>query len=193
MDLILKCVNNHTQRRAHASEIVGRLAEMVFQFPASFTNRLDEALSREIRDLRDENRRTEALDKEIQDLQREIGDLREEKRTLREEMERKDREIQELRMENELLKIENKTTDLNLQNFSPSQVSLYMVIVVHAQDINFARLLQSPNCHIMIVRPLWLNYANKVLKMAKNKLALNHLAQMHSSDTDKFFKSLAPQ
>ena len=126
MDLILKCVNNHTQRRAHASEIVGRLAEMVLQFPASFANRLDEALrqnealSRENRDLREENRRTEALDKENQDLRRENRDLR---RTLREEIERKDGEIQELRMENELLKIKNKTTELNLCDYYSSQVS----------------------------------------------------------------------
>ena len=128
MDLILKCVNNHTQRRAHASEIVGRLAEMVLQFPASFANRLDEALrqiealGRENRDLREVNRRIEALDKENQDL-------RQEKRTLREEIEQKDGEIQELRTENELLKIENKTTELNLQDFSPSQVSLLAYIV----------------------------------------------------------------
>jgi FtsZ-binding cell division protein ZapB len=130
MDLILKCVSNHTQRRAHASEIVGRLAEMVLQFPASFANRLDEALrqiealNRENRDLREENRQTEALDKENQDLQREIGDLREEKRSLREEIGRKDGEIQQLKTEVELLKIEDKTTGLNLRDFSPSQVSI---------------------------------------------------------------------
>ena len=131
MDLILKCVNNHTQRRAHAIEIVGRLTEMVLQFPASIANRLDEAL-RQIealnRDLREENRRTEALVKEIHDLQRENGDLRQEKRTWREEIERKDKEIQELRTENELLKIENKTSGLNLRDFSLSQVSLLAYI-----------------------------------------------------------------
>ena len=44
MDLILKCIHNHPLARAHVSEIVGRLAEMVLQFPASFANRLDEAL-----------------------------------------------------------------------------------------------------------------------------------------------------
>ena len=113
MDLILKCIHNHPQRRAHASEIVGQLAEMVLQFPASFANRLDEALrhnealSREIRDLREEIRRTEALDKEIDDLRREMGDLRE-------EIGRKNGEIQELRTENELLKIENKTVSFTL-------------------------------------------------------------------------------
>ena len=41
MDLILKCIDNHPQTRAHASEIVERLAEMVLQFPASFANRLE--------------------------------------------------------------------------------------------------------------------------------------------------------
>ena len=45
-------------------------------------------------------------------------------RSLREEIEQKDGEIRELRKENELLKIENKTTELNLRDFSPSQVSL---------------------------------------------------------------------
>ena len=127
MDLILKCIDNYAQARAHASEIVGRLAEMVLQFPVSFANRLDEALrqnealSRENRDL---NRQTESLDKENQDLRREIGDLRQ---SLREEIERKDGEIQELRTENELLKIENKTTELSLRDFSPSQVCLLLI------------------------------------------------------------------
>jgi predicted transcriptional regulator len=100
---------------------------MVLQFPASFANRLDEALgqnealTKEIRDLKEENGRIEVLDKENQDLRRENGDLR---RTLREEIERKDGEIQELRTKNKLLKIESKTTGLNLRDFSPSQVSL---------------------------------------------------------------------
>ena len=41
MDLILKCIDNHPQTRAHASEFVERLADMVLQFPASFANRLE--------------------------------------------------------------------------------------------------------------------------------------------------------
>ena len=41
MGLILKCIDNHPQTRAHASEIVKRLTEMVLQFPASFGNRLE--------------------------------------------------------------------------------------------------------------------------------------------------------
>ena len=123
MDLILKCIHNHPQARVHASEIVGRLAEMVLQFPTSFANRLDEAL-----------RQNEALTKGNRDLKKENRDLREANRDLqemngkieaekREEIERKDREIQELRTEIEQLKIENKTAGLSLHDFSPSQVS----------------------------------------------------------------------
>ena len=38
MDLIHKCIDNHPQARAHASEIVERLAEMIRQHPAPFAN-----------------------------------------------------------------------------------------------------------------------------------------------------------
>ena len=69
MDLILKCIHNHPQSRAHVSEIVERLVDMVLQFPASFANRL------------------EAL--------RKIDTVEEEKRALTEEGERKDRFIQQ--------------------------------------------------------------------------------------------------
>ena len=41
MDLILKCIDNHPQTRAHTNEIVERLAEMMLQFPTSFANRLE--------------------------------------------------------------------------------------------------------------------------------------------------------
>jgi hypothetical protein len=116
MDLILKCVHNHPQARAHASEIVGRLAEMVLQFPTSFANRLDEAL-RQIETLSKENRE---LREENRDLN---GKIEAEKRK---EIERNDvGEIQELRTETEQLKIENKTAGINPQNPpSPSHVSL---------------------------------------------------------------------
>ena len=123
MDLILKCIHNYPKSRAHASEIVGRLAEMVLQFPASFANRLDEALrqnealSRENRDLREQ---IDVLDKENRDM-------KDEKEGIREELERKDREIQELRAEIEQLKIENKTAGLNLQELSSSQVSIILL------------------------------------------------------------------
>ena len=129
MDLILKCIHNYPKSRAHASEIVGRLAKMVLQFPASFANRLDEALrqieaiTKEIEDLREENSDLRKVNRQIKALDRENRDLREEKRSLREELERKNREIQEFRTANELSKIESKTAGLNLHNFSPSEVS----------------------------------------------------------------------
>ena len=41
MDLIMRCINNDSSLRAHASEIVERLAGIVLQFPASFANRLE--------------------------------------------------------------------------------------------------------------------------------------------------------
>ena len=69
MDLILKCINNHPQARAHASEIVKQLAEMVLQFPASFANRLE--------------------------MMRHIKVVEEEKKALAEEGVRKDRVIQQ--------------------------------------------------------------------------------------------------
>ena len=74
MHLILKCIHNHPKSRAHASEIVERLAEMVLQFPASFANRLE--------------------------MLRHIGADEEEKRALTEEGERKDRVIRQ--KENEI-------------------------------------------------------------------------------------------
>ena len=129
MDLILKCINNHTQRRAHTSEIVKRLAEMVLQFPASFPNRLNEALTpnetldKEKRDLKKEN---QELKDEIRDLREVIRQIEVENRAvergLREEMQRKDRKIHELRTEIEQLKVGEKTTTgpgLNQQDFSP--------------------------------------------------------------------------
>ena len=41
MELILKCIQNSPQMRAHTSEIVKQLAAMIEQFPTSFVNRLE--------------------------------------------------------------------------------------------------------------------------------------------------------
>ena len=41
MNLIVQCINNNPQSRAHASEIVEQLAEMVNEFSAYFANRLE--------------------------------------------------------------------------------------------------------------------------------------------------------
>ena len=41
MNLILKCINNDSKHRTHASEIIECVAAMMLQFPASFANRLE--------------------------------------------------------------------------------------------------------------------------------------------------------
>ena len=96
MDLILRCINNDPRCRAHASEIVERLAAIVLLFPASFANRLE--------------------------MLRQIEDLIEEKRGLSEEKEaenqRKDEEILKLRKEAE----ENKEENVRLNLVYTSEV-----------------------------------------------------------------------
>ena len=97
MDLILKCIHNHPRARAHASEIVGRLAEMVLQFPASFANRLEmlRQIEEDEREKRAFTEEGERKDKIIQEKSNEILMNREEILALTEEGESKDRVIQQ--------------------------------------------------------------------------------------------------
>ena len=97
MDLILKCIHNYPKSRAHASEIVGRLAEMVLQFPASFANRLEmlrqiEADGVEKRALTEEG---EKKDRAVQQRESQISSLREE---VQMEKEQKSEEIDRLKL-----------------------------------------------------------------------------------------------
>ena len=126
MDLILKCIKNHPQARAHASEIVEQLAEMVMQFPASFTNQPEmlkkiEAITEENRDLKEENWQIKTLDKEnrnlrkrMNNLQKENGDLQKWNSILEEETKRINSEMQELRTKYEMLKTEYEAADRGL-------------------------------------------------------------------------------
>ena len=87
MDFILKCINNDPRRRAHASEIVERLAELVLQFPSSFTSRLEmlrqiESDVEENRILREEKKRA------FQEKEEQILSLKEEARRKSEEIDR---------------------------------------------------------------------------------------------------------
>ena len=90
MDLILKCIHNHPRTRAHASEIVERLAKMVLQFPASFANRLE--------------------------LLRQIEAVKEEKKALAEEGERKDGAI--LQKESQFSSLRENVDQLKLAHAS---------------------------------------------------------------------------
>ena len=69
MDLIQRCINNDTQLRPHAGEIVAQVGEVASQFPASFANRLE--------------------------MLRQIETVEEEKKALTEKGERKDRVIKQ--------------------------------------------------------------------------------------------------
>ena len=95
--LILKCISNHPQSRAHASEIVKQLATIVLQFPASFANRLEllkriEAVEKEKGALTEEGKRK---DRVIQDKERRILSLEENVQT---EKEQKRSEIDQLKL-----------------------------------------------------------------------------------------------
>ena len=96
MEFILRCINNDPKRRAHASDIVDRMAEMVLQFPACFVNRLE--------------------------MLRQIEHLEENRRVLREggeaENQRKGQQISNLRKENE----EKAEEIVRLHDFHPSEV-----------------------------------------------------------------------
>ena len=97
MDLILKCINNHPRARAHTSEIVERLAEMVLQFPAYFANRLEmlrqiEADGAEKRALTEEGERK---DRAVQQKESQISSLRHD---IQAEKEQKSEEIDRLKL-----------------------------------------------------------------------------------------------
>ena len=117
MELILKCINNHTQSRAHASEIVERLAEMVLQFPASFANRLEmmrqiEADGEEKRALTEEGERK---DRVIQQKESEISLHKEEVRA-KEKQKTADIDRLQLAHSNELEQLRLQVRDLNTQS-----------------------------------------------------------------------------
>ena len=96
MGIILKCISNSPRRRALASEVVEQLAELVQQFPSSFSNRIQllrriEAEDNEKKRLQDESERK--LD-EIQRKEEEIFNLTKEKSALEEVIAKKGNEIQ---------------------------------------------------------------------------------------------------
>ena len=77
MDLILKCISENPQCRAHAGEIVEQLAKMVSQFHATSANRVEllrrtEADEEEKRWLQDEDKRKTT---ELQSKEEEISNL----------------------------------------------------------------------------------------------------------------------
>ena len=106
MDLILKCIHNHPKSRAHASEIVERLTEMAFQFPASFANRLD--MLQQIHAVEEEKRAlTEAGERKDRVIKQKISEIffrKNEVQALTEERNQKDRVIQKKNKQISLLR-----------------------------------------------------------------------------------------
>ena len=117
MKLILKCIDNHPQARAHASEVVEQLSEMVLQFPASFTNRLEmlrriEADEEEKNFLRKEGERKGM---EIQQKKEQISSMQNEAQALEQQ---KAKEIDQLKVvhSSEVEQLKLQVRDLECQN-----------------------------------------------------------------------------
>ena len=113
MHLILKCINNHPQARAHAGEIVERLTEMVLQFPASFANRLE--MLRQIEADREEKRAlTEERERKSEIIQSQISSLGEE---VQAKEEQKIAEVDQLKVvhSSEVKQLQLQVRDLNTQ------------------------------------------------------------------------------
>ena len=117
MDLILKCIHNHPKSRAHASEIVEQLGEMMAQFPSLYSNRLE--MLRQIEAV-NENRRTlteegEKKDRVIQQLESQISSL---KQKLQAKEEQQTTEMSRLKIahRNEVELLQLQIQDLNTQH-----------------------------------------------------------------------------
>ena len=137
MHLILKCINNHPQARAHAGEIVERLTEMVLQFPASFANRLE--MLRQIEADREEKRAlTEERERKSEIIQSQISSLGEKVQAKEEqkiaefdqlkvctissmvvhssEVKQLQLQVRDLNTQNQLLKAENKAETIEFKS-----------------------------------------------------------------------------
>ena len=126
MDLIHKCIDNYPQGRAHANEIVGRLTDMVVQFPSCFANRLE--LLRQIKVVKcekeEEGKRKDEIiqaltekgeksDRVIQQKKGEILLYEDKVQILTREEERKDEIIQQ--MESQLSSYNNRLQAMEKQ------------------------------------------------------------------------------
>ena len=128
MDLIHMCINNDSQLRPHAGEIIRRVGQIALQFPASFANRLE--LLRQIeRDRMEKSALTEEgkrKNKAVQETNDEILTYKTKIQALNEEGEKKDRII--LQKENQILSLgkeaqaekEQKTIEMDRLKFSHS-------------------------------------------------------------------------
>ena len=109
-DLILRLINNDPQVRPHASEIVERLAAMVLQFPASFTNRLEM-----LRHIQHQEEEKQVLREEREEAQEKADEVDRLNLSYSSEMEELKLQVRDLNSQNEQLKVEReaKSKEMN--------------------------------------------------------------------------------
>ena len=134
MDLIRQCIDNYVQSRAHASEIVERLAAVISQFPTS--NRLE--MLRRIGAVEAEKGTLtevgERKDRVIQQKESQISLLGEEIQALTEEGERKNRVIQQKENEISLHREEAQAEK------DKNSAEIYRLKLAHSSEVEQLRL-----------------------------------------------------
>ena len=144
MNLILKCINNRTWARAHASEIVERLAEMVLQFPATFANRLE--MLRRIQAAEEEKR---ALIENNEVIEHQFSSYRKEVQA-KEGKQEKINPVQFSEIEHLRLQIQDLNTKIQLiidktnaeLTELKSQAALYSVTLLRERELSERRILE---------------------------------------------------
>ena len=144
MNLILKCINNRTWARAHASEIVERLAEMVLQFPATFANRLE--MLRRIQAAEEEKR---ALIENNEVIEHQFSSYRKEVQA-KEGKQEKINPVQFSEIEHLRLQIQDLNTKIQLiidktnaeLTELKSQAALYSATLLRERELSERRILE---------------------------------------------------
>ena len=182
MDLILKCIDNYPQTRAHASEIVKRLAEMVLQFPTIFVNRLEmlrqiEAVEGERRALTEEVQKKDGI---IQQKESQISLHREQFRAMEKqktaeisrlnivhssEIEQLRLQVRDLNTQNQLMKAENEAEITQLK----STAAVYETQIENNARLLFQEKQQSEKYRAKEIEQYEIQLANETQQLVKEK------------------------
>jgi chromosome segregation ATPase len=108
VDLILLCIDNHPQVRAHASELVKRFGEMVQRYPFSHSSRLNMLRCIEANDKERAN-----LKHEVEQMNKIIDKNEEQISSLKEEIQTKDHQMDE-KVEELAKKLEEQENELKI-------------------------------------------------------------------------------
>ena len=135
MSLILDCISNIPEKRTHADQIVKQLAEMVYQFPASYANQLEmlqdiETKEADKRALREAGMRNA---REVQQMERQVLTTKEE---MRAELKQKLEEIDQLKQAHST---EMEQLQLVIENLNSQVAVLSAEKEVALRDIDIAK------------------------------------------------------